>query len=143
MKSELCNRGGVLGLLTRVDEIDLSVSWGISLRFPPASARHGFFLPSYEAYGSDAVIKDSPLMQCCLAVGLSHVFANRKSRGTRGKRFVGKLSWCAIRRTLKGLLAILVIRGLGTHGETSELIWIAGTFEDCLTSRESMLGNLR
>jgi hypothetical protein len=47
----------------------------------------------------------------CLAKGISHVFAFGKSRGTRGKRFVGEQLWRVIRRTSQSSSAILMILG--------------------------------
>ncbi|MDE2103535.1 MAG: hypothetical protein KGL39_40215, partial [Patescibacteria group bacterium] len=72
------------------------------------SLLNGQFICPPLTYGSDAIRKVSPLFQVCLAIGLSLVFTNGKSAGTAGKRLMGKLSLYAIRRILKGLLAILV-----------------------------------
>lgn len=116
-------------LLTRDCEVCLKFwflgSWGKSPRFlsPRQHEPGNCFSPrsfvqeaSHRTYGGATVIKEATVNRFGLANGLSDVFAVGELRGTRSKRFVGKLSWCVIRRALQGLLAILL------RGDTAALV---------------------
>lgn len=63
----------------------------------------------FQFYASHRVIQIRHFIQRRSAFGLSLVFAKGKSCGTHGKRLMIWLSWCAIRRTLKGQIATPVI----------------------------------
>lgn len=86
----------------------------------------GYFLPSFvirprderkRTYGGHAVIKGWRFSEFWSGNGLSHVFTVAKSYRRYGKRFMGVLSCCVIRRAVQGTLAILVSSRYGALTE--------------------------
>lgn len=120
-----------IGTIFQADDVrliasGLRVRWGFEC---PAclTGRLGFHFPTqghspneasfHQTYGGHAVIKGWRFSEFWSGNGLSHVFTVAKSYRRYGKRFMGVLSCCVIRRAVQGTLAILVSSRYGALTE--------------------------